>query len=179
MLGKKRTLFLKICLYISSYIPLYFLITLKEIIDILTGNLSFDVVNAVMIIFNLGLILLGLISVFVFINQSDYENIEILSCHNITKDDFLPYFPLFVLFALAFELEYLSMAVVYVIILIMVGVVYIKNEMFHINPFLNMIGYRTYKVTYKLKDKIFEDKNLLSLRSVEKGYGATNGFILK
>ena len=51
--------------------------------------------------------------------------------------------------------------------------------MFHINPFLNMIGYRTYKVTYKLKDKIFEDKNLLSLRSVEKGYGATNGFILK
>ena len=41
------------------------------------------------------------------------------------------------------------MFVVFVFILAMIGVVYIKNKLFYINPFLNILGYDFYEITYK------------------------------
>ena len=59
------------------------------------------------------------------------------------------YFSLFVLFAITFDLSKISMLVVFVGILIMIGVVYVKNKLFYINPFLNILGFNFYDITYK------------------------------
>ena len=144
-------IFKKILLYVSSFIPLYFLIIVKELIEIINGNLTFNVTNTIMLLLNFFLIVLGVVGIYLTFNEK-YENVEVLEIKNITREDFLPYFPLFVLFALAFELEFVSMAVVYILILIMLGIVYVKNDMFYINPFLNIIGFSTFEVTISSKD---------------------------
>ena len=44
------------------------------------------------------------------------------------------------------------MSLVFLIILIFIGIVYIENELYYINPFLNLIGYGFYKVKYIEED---------------------------
>ena len=88
------------------------------------------------------------------------------------------YFPIFVLFALAFELEFISMAIVYLLILVMIGVVYIRNEMFFINPFLNILGFRSYEVQIKRGEKI-EKTVLFAFNELKSCECFANDFILK
>ena len=171
-------IFQKIGLYISSFIPLYFLIIVKELTEIINGNLSFDITNTVMLCVNFILIIIGIagISLKYF---SEYKIVEVKEIKNITCQNFLPYFPLFVLFALAFELEFVSMAIVYILILIMVGIVYIKNEMFYVNPFLNIIGFSTFEVTYVSGNKTIESKKVFAFRNIKTKTLKGNSLFLK
>ena len=66
-------------------------------------------------------------------------------------------FYLGVLFAITFDLSKVSMLIVFVLILAMIGVVYVKNKLFYINPFLNILGFNFYNITYKEEG---EDKEL-------------------
>ena len=110
--------------------------------------------------------------------KSKYESLEIISSKNVTRENFLPYFPLFVLFALAFELEYISMAVVYLIIIALLGIVYIKNRLFYINPFLNIIGFSIYEIQYKENNKLQTDFAFSSTEVFPSLY-RYNGFFIK
>lgn len=171
-----KKVIIDIFLYISSFIPLYFLIIVKELIEIVNKNLSFNVTNSVMLSLNFLLIILGVIG-FVFGIKEDYRNVEIINYKNITREDFFPYFPLFVLFAIAFDLQFISMSVVYILILIMVGIVYVKNRLFYINPFLNIIGYMTIEVTFKEND--IQKKKKLFTRKSQEGFSSINTFFIK
>ena len=168
---------LNILLYISSFIPLYFLIVIKELIEIANGNLTFNVTNTTMISLNFLLIICGIVGVLWQI-KLPHRKITIIEVKNITRDDFLPYFPLFVLFALAFELQFVSMAVVYVLIIIMLGVVYIKNDLFYINPFLNILGFCTYEISFKENDR-YEQQKVFSFKKDAKNFSQMNGLFLK
>lgn len=171
-------LFKEILLYVSSFIPLYFLVIVKELVEIINGNLSFNITNGIMICLNIIFIVLGVIGVVLVYKASSYKTIEVISHQNVTRENFLPYFPLFVLFALAFELEYISMAIVYLTILVLLGVVYVKNKMFYINPFLNIIGFSTYKITYKYNEKE-KTKYVFSSSSIKKRNYKFNSFFVK
>lgn len=148
----------KIFLFISSFIPLYVLIIIKETIEIINTNLSFNATNSIMLCFNFLLIVIGIIGIVMNFKNKQTKTVKVLSCVNITCQNFLPYFPLFVLFAIAFELELVSMSVVYFIVLIMIGVVYIRNDMFYINPFLNILGFGTYEITYQINNEVLSEK---------------------
>lgn len=140
-------------LYISAFIPMYFLILVNLIIEIINGNLTFNVLNTSMLIMLLILIALGisgLVFTIKFHNEKTTE-IKIINLKNTTDQHFLGYFSLFVLFALSFELEKVSYAVVFIIILIFVGIVYINSGLYYINPFLNILGFNFYDITYKIK----------------------------
>lgn len=144
----------KIFLYLSAFVPLYFLIVIKLLIDIINDNLHFNILNTLVLVINLTFAVLGIIGLVWNIKYStkNTESIIIVKKKSITAQHFLGYFSLFVLFALTFELEKISMFVVYLIILILIGIVYIKNDLFYINPFLNILGYNFYDITYYLKD---------------------------
>lgn len=171
--------FLKFSLFVSSFIPLYFLIIVKELTEIINGNLSFNATNTIMLTFNFVLITIGVIAVFLNYKSTKFKKIEIISCKNITCQNFLPYFPIFVLFAVAFELQFISMALVYVLILIMLGIVYLKNDFYYINPFLNIIGFSTYEVTYKIGDKVVENKRFFTYKHQKNFKGQINEIFLK
>ena len=140
----------KVFLYLSAFIPLYSLIIIKELIDIINHNLSFNVLNTLTLILLTILIILGSFGVIKESKCGNYkiEKINITKKTSITEQHFLGYFSLFVLFALTFELEKISMFVIFLLIIILIGIVYIKNNLFYINPLLNILGYNFYDIEY-------------------------------
>ncbi len=140
----------KFYLYLSSFAPLYFLIIVKILINIIFGDLHFNILNSITLIILLIAIIVGIAGTFGVINEKKEGNTNIIikSKQSQTEKYFLGYFSLFVLFALTFELEKVSMFVVFILISIMIGIVYIKNDLLYINPFLNLIGYNFYELTF-------------------------------
>lgn len=141
-------------LYLSAFVPLYFLVLLKLIINIIFSNLSFNILNTTATILLIIAICLGIIGANISLKHSETnsQSIRIIKQKSITEQYFLGYFSLFVLFALSFELEKVSMFVVFVLVIVLIGIVYIKNDLFYINPFLNILGYNFYDITYCLAD---------------------------
>lgn len=137
-------------LFISVFVPLYFLIEINLIIEIINDNLHFNVLNTTMLILLFLLIIIGIFGALITLKIKNKKpmKIKIISQTNITDQHFFGYFSLFVLFALSFDLSKVSMSIVFFIILIFIGIVYIENELYYINPFLNLIGYGFYRVTY-------------------------------
>lgn len=141
-------------LYISAFIPMYFLILVEIIIEIINGNLHFNILNTLNMVTMIILILVGITGLIWNIKWTTEKavDIEILSKSNITDQHFLGYFSLFVLFSLSFDLSKVSMFCLFSLILIMIGIVYIKNDLYYINPFLNILGYNFYDITYTFKN---------------------------
>lgn len=53
---------------------------------------------------------------------------------------------MFVLYALSFELTKPSMLTISFVIIVLIGIVYVNNKMFYINPLLNILGFNFYDV---------------------------------
>lgn len=145
----------KFLLFLSAFVPLYFLVTIKITIDIINDNLHFNFLNTISLISFVLLIGVGLYGAKISISHKNTPSttIKILKYSSITEQYFLGYFSLFVLFALSFELEKMSMFIVFIIIIVLIGLVYIRNDLFYINPLLNILGYNFYSITYINIDK--------------------------
>lgn len=132
---------------------MYFLIIVKLLVEILNHNLTFNVLNTMVLIVLTIVIVLGVVGIKseVYNKNQKSDKVVITSFKNITDQHFLGYFSLFVLFAITFDLSKVSMAVVFVLIITMIGVVYVKNKLFYINPFLNILGYNFYDITYRIE----------------------------
>lgn len=116
------------------------------------GNIKLNFLTVFVLFFLTAVIISGLIGLMLEIcnKKQEAKKVKILSKENITDQHFLGYFSLFVLFAITFDLSKLSMFIVFIIILTMIGVVYVKNKLFYINPFLNILGFNFYNITYKI-----------------------------
>lgn len=146
MKNKIKNLFL----YISAFVPMYVLVFVKLIVEIANQNLSFNVLNSLNFVTLLLLIVFGIVGIVWNVNFSKSESIhvKIVSKKNITDQHFLGYFSLFVFFAIPLDLSLVSAYCVYVLVLIMIGIVYINNALFYINPLLNILGYNFYDIEY-------------------------------
>jgi len=145
----KKFLF-KLSLFLSAFTPLYLLVTLNLVLEIINDNLHFNVLNTTLLVLMIILITCGIIGVIVLLKFNGTGNqILMLDYSNITDQHFLGYFSLFVLFALSFDLSKVSYSCVFLLIQILIALVYIKNNMFYINPLLNIIGYSLFNITYK------------------------------
>lgn len=140
----------KIFLFLSAFIPMYFLLWVKLVLDIINHNLTFNVLNTTFFILLIIVIIVGSFGTFKIIYDDQIKStyVTIVESNNITDQHFLGYFSLFVLSAVSFDLSKVNMAVVFVFIIVMIGIVYIKNQLFYINPFLNIFGYNFYKISY-------------------------------
>lgn len=142
----------KLLLYLSAFVPLYFLVLIKLIIEICLQNLRFNILNTTAFVLLLFAISCGIFGVKISLKHSNtpISSIQIINKKSITEQYFLGYFSLFVLFALGFELERVSMFIVFILVIVLIGIVYVKNDLFYINPFLNILGYNFYDITYTL-----------------------------
>ena len=140
-----------ILLYLSAFVPMYFLIFVKVLIDIINDNMSWNVLNTLNLVTLVLLIALGLFGLYwnIHLNKEPPREIVILKKQNITDKHFLGYFSLFVFFAIPLDLNYISGYAMYVLIIIMIGIVYINNSLYYINPLLNLLGYNFYDITYQ------------------------------
>ena len=140
----------KVILYISAFVPMYLLFLLNLIIELINKNLTLNITNTVVLISLAVLTLIGFVGLmWVVSSKSDTrKKITIIRKTNLTDQHFLNYFSLFVLLALAFDLSKICFVCVFVAILIFIGVVYIKNNIYYVNPLLNILGYSFYDIAY-------------------------------
>ena len=138
-------------LYISAFVPMYFLVLVKLLVEIANKNLRFNILNTINLVTLLLLIGSGVFGLFWNIRFSNQKAIKvtIISVKNITENHFLGYFSLFVFFAIPLDLSLVSAYCVYVLVLVMIGIVYISNSLYYINPLLNLFGYSFYNVEYE------------------------------
>ncbi len=137
-------------LYFSAFIPMYFLIIVKFTFGVISESIRLDTLTICTLVMYSSLIVLGVIGLLwnIFWTGERAEEIIIISKQNLTDQHFLGYFSLFVLFALTFELTQLSMFMVSIVIIILIGIVYVNNRMYYINPCLNILGFNFYEITY-------------------------------
>lgn len=133
---------------------MYILFEVNLIVEIINDNLHFNITNTCVLIVLIVLTLIGLLGLLWIIknNHSDGKNIVVVSMKNLTDQHFLNYFSLFVLLALTFDLSKICFICVFVIILVFIGIVYIRNNIFYINPLLNILGYSFYDIQYMSDD---------------------------
>ncbi len=138
-----------ILLYLSAFIPMYALIIIKQAIEMIVGNIKINFLNIFVLGFLFVVIVLGVAGLLLETRQGQKtKKIKITNKNNTTDEHFLGYFSLFVLFAITFDLSKISMLIVFVLIIIMIGIVYVKNKLFYINPFLNILGFNFYDISY-------------------------------
>lgn len=140
----------KVILFVSAFVPMYILFLINSVVWLILGHLEINFVNITTIIVLVLLSIVGIVGVLFQINCKSKEQIEIkvISKKNLTDQHFLNYFSLFVLLSLTFDLSKLSFVFVFIVILIFIGIVYIKNNIFYINPLLNIMGYSFYDIVY-------------------------------
>lgn len=139
-------------LFLSAFVPMFVLIFVKLVVDMMNHNLSFNVLNTLNFVTLILLVGLGIFGLIWNIHSKEgTKEITIISRSNITDQHFLGYFSLFVLFALQLDLSLVSGYCVFVLIIIFIGIVYIKNALFYINPLLNILGYNFYDITYTVE----------------------------
>ncbi|MDD4110881.1 MAG: hypothetical protein PHS54_04970 [Clostridia bacterium] len=146
-----KSLLKDISLYFSAFVPMYFLIVVKFCFGLLSGTIEINALSIIILSFYSFLVIGGILGILfnTIWNRENSKKIIITSQQNLTDQHFLGYFSLFVLFALTFELTRLSMFVVSIFIIIFIGIVYINNKMFYINPLLNLMGFNFYEIQYK------------------------------
>ena len=139
-----------ILLYLSAFIPMYVLVFVKQSIDMIIGVSKANAHNIMVLCFLTILVVLGIVGLKKELSNKTQKSkkIKIICKKNTTDEHFLGYFSLFVLFAISFNLTRVSMFVIFVLILLMIGVVYVKNKLFYINPLLNILGYNFYDINY-------------------------------
>lgn len=144
----------KIILFISAFVPMYILFLINLIVELINQNLTFNIVNTCVLIALILFTIIGVAGLLVIINfkNEKFERITILSKKNLTDQHFLNYFSLFVLLALTFDLSKICFICVFVAIIIFIGIVYVKNNIFYVNPLLNILGYSFYDIVYKNED---------------------------
>ncbi len=144
-------MFKNLLLYLSAFMPMYVLVFIKLVVEIINNNLSFNVLNTINFATLLLLIIGGVIGLLwnVKYNNEKSNEIIILKSENITDKHFLGYFSLFVFFAIPLDLSLVSAYCVYVLVLIFIGIVYINNSLYYINPLLNILGYNFYDIEYR------------------------------
>ena len=144
--------FLKnLLLYISAFVPMYVLIFVKLIVEIANQNLTFNVLNTLNFVTLMFLILSGAVGLLWNVKFSNEHSMKIVIVkkQNITDQHFLGYFSLFVFFAIPLDLSLVSAYCIYILVLVMIGIVYINNSLYYINPLLNILGYSFYDIDYK------------------------------
>jgi hypothetical protein len=140
----------KVILFISAFVPMYTLFLINLIVELINNNLTFNVTNTVVLLSLITLMLIGLIGLFVIISNKNGSKtiVKVVAKKNLTDQHFLNYFSLFVLLALTFDLSKVCFVCVFVAIVIFIGIVYIKNNIYYVNPLLNILGYSFYDITY-------------------------------
>ena len=138
-------------LYFSAFVPMYFLIVVKFVFGVLSRTIPLNGLSVFTLIIYSLLTMAGIFGLIwnTLLKKDKSEKIIITSKQNMTDQHFIGYFSIFVLFALAFELTRLSMVIVSLIVIVFIGIVYVINKMFYINPLLNLIGFSFYEITYQ------------------------------
>ena len=148
----------KVILFISSYIPLYVLLIVKNILERCTeggkfldifGKLEsarfFDEIN------DWAILILALLSLASFVylwrklkNTKSEKCYEVQEVRDETSNNYFNYISVYLLSCIGLSLNNIVDVFVLAFLMIIVGYIYITNDLIYLNPMLSMMGYKVY-----------------------------------
>ena len=147
----------KLSLAISCFIPLYLILAVKNIIALcsaITDKCGFNIIfNSVVVAVWIVAIVIGLSGIkafkhdFLDAQEASKKKVKILEAENVTNQYYFTYFSLFVISFFSIDSTQLLDLCVLLFLMAMIIIVYVKNDMYFINPVLNIQGYKCFSVT--------------------------------
>lgn len=164
-------LYFKTALFNLSLLPLYFIFIIQYI-DI-SPLLNFDdfetlslfslaLLNSnIKILFFIFLILLGLFGLLLFKKNNKYNRENAKEFQYIESKDFdhMTFLSTYVLPLITFNLNDAHSFVVLIFLLLMIGAIYIKSNLYYLNPTLLLFGYKIYKAKESNKNVVLISKS--------------------
>lgn len=162
----------RIIMYLSAFLPMFWLVLIKDYAtifkDAVTGKGKFDDLLNTQLFIVLGIvILISVCSAILISGNKNLSNDLVIATKvtNRTAEYYLGYFSLFVLELIAFSFTDIVDIVVMAILLSLLGIVYIKNGLFFINPTLNIFRSFIFDVEFsdgnKIRTKILICKEII------------------
>ena len=159
----------KVALAVSCFMPLFIILGAKNLFAAIgaysnpDGLMFVKVVcsqsdvfnfNANMFIVWLVSCAVGIVGIFRFgksflrAKKLSYEDIILTKAENITADYYFTYFSLFVISFFGVDPTVLEDVLILAFLMVLIILVYISNDMFFVNPVLNILGYKSFSITY-------------------------------
>ena len=168
-----------ILIALSCFVPLYLTFIISLLFKLMTEGFGPSIFERrfnwlELIVFGV-LCFLGLLGFRIFLSHLNHkgqvsasESVIIKDAENITADYYFTYFSLFVLTFATVSIEVPAQFCNTIILHILLILVYVKNQMFFINPLINIWGYKSFKITFAKKNnpdvlmtiKVFTKENL-------------------
>lgn len=155
----------RIMLFVSSYIPLYVLLVIKNFLErctdtgrfVLTWNKIknahyFDEINDYAVVF---LVIMSIVAFFYLKSLTkkdcDVHYYEISHIEDQTGNIYFNYISVYLLSCLGLTLNSIVDVFVLLFLMFLVGYIYISNHMTYMNPVLQFMGYKIYEGDIKSK----------------------------
>ena len=165
----------KLMLFVSSYIPLYLLLILKNfferitdggrflnIVEMIKSAKWFDEINdwAVCILF-LAIVVSGMYLWRALGKGASPKKYLIKEVNDETGNYYFYYISIYLLSCMGLTLNSIADCFVFLFIMIIVGYIYISNNMVYMNPVANIMGYKVYSC--RLDSINTNDKDISSI----------------
>lgn len=79
------------------------------------------------------------------------EEVTLIKAENITADYYFTYFSLFVISFFGVDPTTPKDVLIFAFLMVLIIWVYIVNDMYFVNPVLNILGYKAFSITYRKK----------------------------
>lgn len=151
-------------MYLSAFLPMFFIMWIKEILIGIKNVLekpelytwqsiylnSFLISQLIFIIFVSG----GVVWLMRRNKKTGTYTVTLIKVKNRSAEYYLAYYSLFILALIEFSLSDLIDLVVLICLLFVLGVVYIKNDLFFMNPTINIFQSYIYEVEYETSQSL-------------------------
>lgn len=165
----------KIIMYLSAFLPMFWLILIKDyatiLKDAIAGEVPYSDLLSVQLFIVLGIvILITVITVILISGNKNLSNDLVVATKvtNRTAEYYLGYFSLFILELFAFSFTDLVDIIVMSILLLLLGIVYVKNGLFFINPTMNIFRSFIFEVEFSDGNNI-RTKILICKEKIKQG----------
>ena len=148
----------KLAMYISAFLPMFLIMWIKEILigikNVLGEPWKYTwksiylnpyLITEILIIFLVGCALFFLLR---RNRKTSSYTVKLKTVKNRSAEYYLAYYSLFILALIEFSLTDPIDLVVLILLLIVLGIVYIKNDLFFMNPTINIFQSYVYEVEY-------------------------------
>ena len=151
-------------MYISAFLPMFLIMWIKEILIGIQNIIENPETYSLKSIYLNPFLILQLIFI-IFVSgcvfwlmkrnkKTGIYTVALIKVKNRSAEYYLAYYSLFILALIEFSLSNLVDLVVLVCLLFVLGIVYIKNDLFFMNPTINIFQSYIYEIEYEINYSI-------------------------
>ena len=161
--------YVKILLFLVSYIPLFIILLIKN-------NDNDVLVYSILILVFVPLVLIYFMYKSVKNISGDYVKID--KIENVNRIS-LEYFVAYIIPFLDFKLNEIPDALSLIILLLFMCFIYVKSDLLYLNPILNILGFNVFKIISEKRElMIITKKNIGELKDSEEIIPLSNDVLL-